>query len=89
MIYRETRNRDICLRTGTFNITQYFTSDVPKKYKKFLYKECKVFDNDAIIIGIEYNEVLSDEYFIIYVPKKQSVVYKLTNDAEFCKTIRL
>lgn len=88
MIYQKTSNKNIHGDIGEFKVIQYLTSDVPDKYQKYLYKECKVDDYDGIIIGIEDNEVFDDEYFIIYIPKTSNVAYVLVIDADFYSTIK-
>lgn len=83
---------------GPVEDVQYFEKDAEEFLKsigwdksiKYLGKECATDKNQhGIIIGFEDSQSFFDYYYIVYIPETEKVTYKLANDADFVKSIKL
>jgi len=83
------KNTDLSGHKGLFHVLSYFGEDVPEKFKKYMGKECLVKEEPCVIIGLEDNESMHDQYFIVYHLVSCEVSFELCNNSEFAKTIKL
>lgn len=51
-------------------------------------RDCKTEYGIGTIIGIEVNNAILDNYWIVYIPKLNQCHYPLVNDASFYKTLK-
>lgn len=97
MIIKKTIEKDLH-GNGPVEDVQYFGKDAEEFLKsikwdnsiKYLGKECTADKNQhGIIIGFEDSQSFFDYYYIVYIPETEKVTYKLANDADFVKSIKL